>query len=381
MRFRSGKPQTVSCISSGVTTCSASTQNDSIGQIFRANGVNATPTLLLVGNHRGSHPTALPAVCTTLARLFGDRGFTVRKASSFDARPLRLAHMTLAAARGNFDIAVVEVYSGTSFVWAETTSLAARARGRRVVLALHGGSLAEWSRGKEGRVRRLFDAANAIVTPSRSLARWVATLGARATVIENPIELERFSRVERRPMKEPVVLWMRALHPIYDPETALRAFARVHERRRSARLVLAGPDRGLGESLRRMARELGVERSVEMPGKIPPERVPEVLAGASVFLNTTTAESFGLAVMEAAAAGVPIVSSPAGELAERWTDARDSLIAPIGDVAAFASAMERVLTEPDLAERLTHEAKRRAESCVFAELLPRWIDVFERTLA
>jgi glycosyltransferase involved in cell wall biosynthesis len=290
--------------------------------------------------------------------------------------------MTLAAARGAFDIALVEVYSGPSFVWAETTTLAARARGRRVVLALHGGLLPEWSQGKERRIRRLFDSSNAIVTPSRSLARWVATLGAQATVIENPIELDRFNGVERRPRATaPVVLWMRALHPVYDPETALRAFARLNERHPTARLILAGPDAGLGERLQRLARELTIESSVDLPGKIAPERVPEVLAGASVFLNTTKAESFGLAVMEAAAAGIPIVSSPAGELAERWTDDRDSLLAPVGDVEAFAKALERVLTEPDLAERLTREAKRHALSCAFAELLPRWMDAFERALA
>jgi glycosyltransferase involved in cell wall biosynthesis len=328
--------------------------------------------LLLIGNFFRSDPDALPGVCVTLADSFVHSGHGVRRASAFRARTLRLAHMTAMAAAPGADVAIIEVYSGAAFTWAAASALAARASGKRVVLVLHGGLLPEWGRRRTRRIRSVLRLAHALATPSHALSAWARSLGFDARVIDNPIRLERFELPRAERSDGPRLFWMRALHPVYDPKTAVRALALVLHEHPDARLELAGPDRGLGRELRSLARELGVAHAVDFTGKLDAAVVAARFASAHVYLNTTTAESFGISVMEAAAAGTPVVTTPAGELALRWRDGESVLFAPVGDAAAFAAAICRLLDDPALSARLADRARQESRACDWSRVEPRW---------
>jgi glycosyltransferase involved in cell wall biosynthesis len=90
--------------------------------------------------------------------------------------------------------------------------------------------------------------------------------------------------------------------------------------------------------------------------------VPELLAGFDVFAFPSRFEGLCLAVIEAQAAGVPVVATPVGGIRETVVEGETGLLVPVGDAQALADAVSRVLEDSTLARTLAAEARRRARA-------------------
>lgn len=148
-------------------------------------------------------------------------------------------------------------------------------------------------------------------------------------------------------------------------DVVIDAFARVLERRPTARLVFVGPDRGLADDagrswqLEAYARErLGDRRDrLEWAGEQPMEAVPGYRRGAALTIVASRYENFPYAALEAMAMGCPLVSTDAGGLAEVVEDGRNALTCPAGDAGALAGRILALLEQPALAVRLARQAR------------------------
>lgn len=122
--------------------------------------------------------------------------------------------------------------------------------------------------------------------------------------------------------------------------------------------VLAGegPER---ESLEALAAQLGISERVRFLGRR--EDVPQLLAACDVFALPSLYEGSSLAVLEAMAVGVPVVSSAIGGTDELIEDGESGLLVPPGDAAALAAALRRVLGDGELRRRLAARARERVE--------------------
>ncbi len=138
------------------------------------------------------------------------------------------------------------------------------------------------------------------------------------------------------------------------PDVAIRALARVRTRYPDARLdvVAHGP---LEAETSALVRELGLQDVVRLLGKR--NDVPDLLAQAQCFLLTSDYEGCPYSVLEAMAAGVPVVATRVGGLPELVVDGETGLLFEPGDPDAAAAALEQLLESPDRA-RLLGEAGR-----------------------
>ena len=118
-----------------------------------------------------------------------------------------------------------------------------------------------------------------------------------------------------------------------------------------------GPERG---ALEARAAELGVSERVRFLGRR--EDIPQLLAACDVFALPSLYEGSSLAVLEAMAAGIPIVSSAIGGTEELIEDGRSGLLVPPGDAKALAAALRRLLEEPGLREQLATRARERVDT-------------------
>lgn len=142
----------------------------------------------------------------------------------------------------------------------------------------------------------------------------------------------------------------------------LEAFAILLQRHPSATLVLVGPDAGAAPALRRRARVLGVEHRV---GWLGPQDQPVLLsayAAASLFVLPSSYESFGRVLIEAMAAGLPVVATRVGGIPEVVEEGRTGLLVPFGDVAQLSQALALLLEDAALRKRFSVEGRRRAET-------------------
>ena len=126
--------------------------------------------------------------------------------------------------------------------------------------------------------------------------------------------------------------------------------------------------------------ELGLTNSVHFTGFIP--QAQRLLPGFDVFAMSSCMEGLGTIVLDAAQAGVPVAATAGGGLPEAVLHEQTGLIAPVGDAAALASALLRLLDDRALAERLARAARERAQTeFSVANMAQRYVEIYQGLLA
>jgi glycosyltransferase involved in cell wall biosynthesis len=159
-----------------------------------------------------------------------------------------------------------------------------------------------------------------------------------------------------------------------DHATLLRAFARVHARHPDARLAILGGG-PLEAETRGLASSLGIAEAVVMPGRT---EIRDWLERADVFVHTSRWEGFGIVLLEAMLAGLPIVATAVSAVPEVVEDGGTGALVPAGDVDGVARELGALLADPDLRRRLGDAGRERARTeFSVARMTERTIEVYE----
>ncbi len=164
---------------------------------------------------------------------------------------------------------------------------------------------------------------------------------------------------DRAPADPPYVLAYGRVERTKGFDLLLEAFAQA-DLPAGTRLVVGGDGSALA-GLRSRADELGVADRVEFPGRLARSEIDDLLAGASVVVVPSRREAFGIVVLEAWRAGVPVVAPSYGGPATLVTDGVDGLQVDPADTVALGAAISRVLTDPGLAVRLVEGGRRAVQ--------------------
>jgi phosphatidyl-myo-inositol alpha-mannosyltransferase len=209
-------------------------------------------------------------------------------------------------------------------------------------------------------------------------------------VIPNGIHFERFHHryppLEQLADGRPTVLFVGRLEKRKGLRFLLRAWPMVLERNPSARLVVVGRGRPL-EGYKRFALRQGWSPDdVHFAGYVSAEDLPRYYQAADVFCAPNTGqESFGIVLLEAMAAGAPIVASAIPGYRDVVRDGVEGLLVPRQDPAALADAACRLLSNPELRSSMRHagEAKARAHDWprIGSQVLDYYQDVLARQAA
>jgi glycosyltransferase involved in cell wall biosynthesis len=205
-----------------------------------------------------------------------------------------------------------------------------------------------------------------VVAPSEATRQdLLGSLGLapdRVTVVPEGVDGRLFRPVPPRRLDLPYVLFVGSEHPRKNLAALLRAVAALKERGHALRLVKVGaPGDGEADFHRAtlaLVAELGLQRDVVLAGEVPDDDLPGWYAGAVCLVLPSLAEGFGLPPVEAAACGCPSVVSSAGALPE-VTDGCALVVGP-HDVTGLADAVERLLLDPALRDRLVARGLERA---------------------
>jgi glycosyltransferase involved in cell wall biosynthesis len=196
----------------------------------------------------------------------------------------------------------------------------------------------------------------------------------RTVVIHNGVATAR-PRPPRPPGPVTVVSVGRLRAP-KDFLTLVRAAALLEPGSFRIRIAGDGPDR---ERLVAEIDRLGLAAAVDLLGTQPD--VGALLDAADVFVLSSTSEGLPMSVLEAMAAGLPVVASAVGGVPELVDGETGALVAP-ADPGALAAALARLVGEPQLRERLGAAGRRRAEAEFgLAEFQRAHLDVYRAALA
>ena len=231
----------------------------------------------------------------------------------------------------------------------------------RAGVACHAAGCMSWPGVARAFVQRrmtALDVFDRVVANSEWVARRLRAEGIRVDeAIPNGVPV----RPLRPPLgATPVIGFAGRLVPKKGVDVLLHAMALLRERVPDVRLIVVGdgPDR-IG--LERLAAELGIRDAVDFLGHLAQEQVEHALGAAWVqAVPSRWEEPFGLVAAEAMMRGTAVVASENGGLAEQVEPGSTGYLAPAGDAGALARALERVVRDRGLAERMGASARVRA---------------------
>jgi glycosyltransferase involved in cell wall biosynthesis len=228
-----------------------------------------------------------------------------------------------------------------------------------VILHLHGGGFATFYEEECGPVRRaivrfFLDRATAIVVVSDRWAAWMkrVTTNPRVVSIANSVRLPVPGPARREPALVVFAGRCSESKGIFDLLQAALALRREIPK---LRVECAG-DGDLDEVERAIA-SLGLADRVRVHGWIGPPRRDELLARAGIFVLPSHAEGLPMGVLEAMAAGCPVIASAVGGIPDVIEDGVNGLLIPAGDTQALAAAMRRLIDHPAFARKLGAAAR------------------------
>jgi glycosyltransferase involved in cell wall biosynthesis len=339
-------------------------------------------TILIVGNFL-SEKIGIRTVCEDFADLLAKAGWSVKTTSRKTNRVLRLLDMlnTVWRYRKDYNLACIDTYSGMAFFWAEAVGFSLHLLGKPFILILHGGDLPKFSQRWARRVSLLLNSASAVTAPSRYLQETMQLYRADITVIPNPIELNTL-QYRLRSNATPRIVWLRAFHKIYNPSLAPRVLAELKKQGFECILNMVGPDKKDGslEATLQLAEKIKVRSLINIANGVPKNQVSEELSKGDIFINTTNVDNTPVSVIEAMACGLCIVSTNVGGISRLLEDGVDALLVPPDDQKAMAAAIQRILSEPGLVKQLSANAHKKAKQFDWAEVLPKWEEIFDRTI-
>jgi glycosyltransferase involved in cell wall biosynthesis len=344
--------------------------------------MTSNPRLLWVGNFLPARQ-GMRTVSEDLTRRLAQSGWMAIKVSYRTGRISRVLDIifTVLYCRQHYDIACVEVYSGMAFFWAEISSMLLTWLNKPLILILHGGGLIEFSNRHGRRVANLLSRGTIVVTPSLFLQKGLTSFSSNIRYLPNGLEMDIYPFRLRKRFGH-TLLWLRAFHQTYQPQIAVRVLAELTKEFPDIKLIMIGPDKEDGslEQVQHDACRLQVNEHLSVIGMVSGSDIPGWLDCADIFLNTTLFESFGVSMMEAAACGLPIVTTNVGEIPFLWQDGCNALLVPTGDVNSMARAIGRILREDTLAASLSHQARQRAEKYDWKIILPQWFRLFRESM-
>jgi len=271
---------------------------------------------------------------------------------------------------------VVHVFSASyfSFVLAPTPAiLIAKLYGKKIVLNYRSGEaedhLRRWRRTALPTIRLVDE----VAVPSPYLVDVFARFGLHARSIYNFVETERFRFRPRTPLR-PVFLSNRNLEPLYNVGCILRAFAIIQQQFPSAALTVAGDGKERAE-LEGLARELSL-RNTEFIGRVEQARMPELCERACIYLNSSNIDNMPGSLIEAYAAGLPVVTTDAGGIPYILKHEETGLMVSRGDHEALAASAIRLLEDDGLAQSLTANALAACQTYSWAAVRDEWLKLY-----
>jgi glycosyltransferase involved in cell wall biosynthesis len=230
-----------------------------------------------------------------------------------------------------------------------------------------------------GTEKQVLETAQRIVATSPQEQEHMRTLVStkgNIDVIPCGTDIERFGHVDRKTARTQLginpdtklVMYVGRFDPRKGIETLVRAVgqSKIFGTPDLKLMICGGSRAGHSdgdecERIKKIVAELGMSQMTEFPGRVSQDDLPSYYAAADVCVVPSHYEPFGLVAIEAMASYTPVVASDVGGLQFTVVSEETGLLAPPQDVAAFANAIDRILSDAQWSQKLGQAARKRVE--------------------
>ncbi|MGC2328825.1 MAG: glycosyltransferase [Candidatus Sulfotelmatobacter sp.] len=261
-----------------------------------------------------------------------------------------------------------------SFLLAPTVAwLVARLRGTKSLINYRSGEARDHLKRFRS-ARSVLKGADRLVVPSAYLVDVFREFGLQAQVVPNIVDLEQFTFRARTPLR-PHLICTRGFHPYYCIDIVVRAFAEVQRAFPEARLDLVGKG-PLETHIRSLVDELQLS-GVNFAGVASRQEIGRCYDQADIFINASRVDNMPVSVIEAFGAGTPVVTTAPESMRYLVEHERTGLLSEPGDAAALAQNVIRLLTDPELADRLARNAYEESRRYRWTAVREQWLQIYQ----
>lgn len=284
---------------------------------------------------------------------------------------------------------------GYQFFPSDIAAVVSKLRHIPLILTLHG-----FPRGFYDFVHRLYRWSignytlrnvTKFIAVSNQVARDFAAIGVpknRIKVIPNGINLDDYTNMpggkkfrERYGLEDKkIILAIGRLEKIKGFEYLIMALPKISEQISNVKIVIAGPEFNYGNELRRLSKEISVKKDVIFSGLMDKDDKKEALAAADVIVVPSIYEGFGIVLLEAMAAGKPVIATKTGAAPEIIEDGMTGLLVEIGNSEQLASLITKVLKNNRFAKELSVNAKIKVEKYDWKRITSEVLRLYEEVM-
>jgi glycosyltransferase involved in cell wall biosynthesis len=277
------------------------------------------------------------------------------------------------------DVDVAHIFSASywSFLLAPAPAwlfakIKTKTRGSKTLINYHSGE----ARDHLERFRSaafVLSRADKIVVPSGYLVDVFREFGLPAVVVPNLVDPSQFRYRERAPLR-PRLVCTRGFSKYYSVDVVVKAFAEVKKEYSDAQLDLVGGGRLEGD-VRKLVADMNLT-GVNFTGVASRQEIGKHYDEADIFINASWLDNMPLSVIEAFAAGTPVVTTSPECMPYLVQHERSGLLSPVGDERALAANVIRLLRDPALAARLARNAHDEAQKYTWEAVRDQWLNVY-----
>jgi L-malate glycosyltransferase len=285
--------------------------------------------------------------------------------------PIYLLHLW----RGLKDVDIAHLFSASywSFLLAPAPAwMFSKLRGCKSLINYHSGE----ARGHIQRFRSarfVLSRVDKIVVPSGYLVDVFREFGLSASAVPNIVDLAQFRYRERNPLR-PHLVCTRGFSEYYSVDVVVHAFAEVKKHYPEAKLDLVG--RGpLEANIRKLVSDLYLT-GVTFTGVASRQEIGKYYDRADIFINASWLDNMPLSIIEAFAAGTPVITTSPECMPYLVEHDRTGLLSPVADANALAANIIRVLRDKNLAARLAHNAHDQARKYTWEAVREQWRNTY-----
>ena len=274
------------------------------------------------------------------------------------------------------DIVHIISASGNALVFKDLPAiLFSRIFNKKVILNFVGGSAIDHFDDWIWFKKIPFRLANAVVLPTKILKDAINKKRSRYNLIKIPhvVDIQCFEKERKVKENKLVLLAAKALEAYSGYEILIDIFSEVKNEIEQVELWIVG-DGPLREELSAKVKNMKLE-SVLFLGNIGHEKIPEIMSQANIFVHTTMYESFGIALVEAMASSLPIVTFDVGGISE-VLGSKSSYLVPYDDKRRFLQRVMSLISNPKLRDKLGEHGKKQSQKFSWDIIRHHWYTLY-----
>jgi len=226
--------------------------------------------------------------------------------------------------------------------------------------------------------------ASAIIAQTKYMKNQVEKICSKdITILPNGVDVTRFMRISPGEVRQELsigekcktVLFIGNLRPIKGVEYLIEAMTKVAQNYPESRLVVVGVDFQDGK-LQELAQEKNLQERIIFTGSIPPHEIPEYMVAADIFVLPSLSEGFPNVLLEAMAAGLPIVATRAGGIPEIVTDGENGFLVEPRNSQQLADKIMLLLQDENVRKHLSSNNIKKAEQYNWSEIVTSLEEVY-----